>query len=35
MRIHEKRGFKVSGSYAWIRTKEGLNGIKGIEIANN
>ena len=35
MRIHEKRGFKVSGSYAWIRTKEGLNGIKGVEISSN
>jgi hypothetical protein len=32
MRIHEKRGFTVKGSYAWIRTKEGVNGIKGVEI---
>ena len=30
MRIHKRRGFKVSGSYGWIRTKDGLNGIKGI-----
>lgn len=24
MRMHSKRGFQVSGSYAWIRTEEGL-----------
>ena len=24
MRIHKKRGFKVTGSYAWIRTEEGI-----------
>jgi hypothetical protein len=24
MRIHAKRGFKVTGSYAWIRTEDGL-----------
>jgi len=29
MRIHRKRGFKVNGSYAWIKTTEGLNGIEG------
>ena len=34
MRIHEKRGFTVNGSYAWIRTKDGLNGIKGINLTN-
>ena len=34
MKIHEKRGFKVNGSYAWIRTKDGLNGIKGINLTN-
>jgi len=28
MRIHIKRGFVVNGSYAWIRTEEGLKGIK-------
>jgi len=34
MRMHEKRGFKVNGSYAWIKTKEGVNGIKGFEAPN-
>ena len=24
MRIHKKRGFTVNGSYAWIRTEEGM-----------
>jgi hypothetical protein len=24
MRIHKKRGFRVNGSYAWIRTKDAL-----------
>lgn len=24
MRIHKKRGFTVNGSYAWIRTEEGI-----------
>ena len=24
MRIHEKRGFKVNGSYAWIRTEKAM-----------
>jgi len=24
MRIHKKRGFSVNGSYAWIRTDEGV-----------
>jgi hypothetical protein len=24
MRIHEKRGFKVTGSYAWIRTEDAI-----------
>ena len=24
MRIHAKRGFKVTGSYAWIRTEDGM-----------
>ena len=28
MRIHEKRGFKVNGSYAWIRTEDAMKGIK-------
>lgn len=28
MRIHGKRGFKVNGSYAWIRTSEGMKGLK-------
>jgi hypothetical protein len=35
MKIHAKRGFEVKGSYAWIKTKDGLNGIKGIEIRND
>jgi hypothetical protein len=28
MRIHKKRGFTVNGSYAWIKTQDGLKGIK-------
>ena len=24
MKIHTKRGFTVNGSYAWIRTEEGM-----------
>jgi hypothetical protein len=24
MRIHQKRGFRVNGSYAWIKTQDGL-----------
>ena len=24
MRIHEKRGFRVTGSYAWIRTEDAM-----------
>lgn len=28
MRIHGKRGFTVMGSYAWIRTEEGLKWVK-------
>ena len=27
MRIHKKRGFTVNGSYAWIRTEDGLKGM--------
>jgi hypothetical protein len=34
MKLHEKRGFTVTGSYAWIRTKEGLNGIKNSKATN-
>jgi len=28
MRVHEKRGFTVNGSYAWIDTKEGIKWIR-------
>ena len=28
MRIHKKRGFAIHGSYAWIRTEEGLKWVK-------
>ena len=28
MKIHQKRGFTVMGSYAWIRTEEGLKWVK-------
>lgn len=28
MKIHKKRGFKVNGSYAYIRTEDGMKGIK-------
>ena len=28
MKIHKKRGFTVNGSYAWIRTEEGLKCLK-------
>lgn len=30
MRIHAKRGFKVNGSYAWIRTEDGVKGLKNV-----
>ena len=29
MRIHAKRGFKVMGSYAWIRTEEAMKALNG------
>ena len=29
MRIHQKRGFQVKGSYAWIRTEEGMRRLHG------
>ena len=28
MRVHERRGFTVNGSYAWIDTKEGVKWIR-------
>ena len=28
MRIHQKRGFIVNGSYAWIRTEKGMECLK-------
>jgi hypothetical protein len=28
MKIHKKRGFTTNGSYAWIRTEDGMKGIK-------
>ena len=28
MRIHEKRGFRVTGSYAWIRTEDAMKWMK-------
>ena len=28
MRIHQKRGFTVNGSYAWIKTQHGLEKLK-------
>ena len=28
MRIHSKRGFQVTGSYAWQRTEDGINRLK-------
>ncbi len=28
MKIHKKRGFRVNGSYAWIRTEEAMKGLK-------
>jgi hypothetical protein len=28
MKIHKKRGFTVNGSYAWIRTKKGMECLK-------
>jgi hypothetical protein len=28
MRIHQKRGFTVNGSYAWIRTEKGIACLK-------
>ena len=29
MRIHQKRGFMVNGSYAWIRTEKGMEMLNG------
>jgi hypothetical protein len=29
MKIHEKRGFQVTGSYAWIKTSEGIRRMNG------
>lgn len=29
MRIHEKRGFTVNGSYAWIRTEKAMEILNG------
>ena len=29
MRIHEKRGFTVNGSYAWIRTEKAMELLNG------
>ena len=28
MRIHQKRGFQVNGSYGWIRTENAIKGLK-------
>ena len=28
MRIHQKRGFTVNGSYAWVRTENAIKGLK-------
>ena len=28
MKIHQKRGFTVNGSYAWIRTEKGMQCLK-------
>lgn len=28
MKIHKKRGFRVNGSYAYIRTEDGMKGLK-------
>jgi len=28
MRIHQKRGFSVNGSYGWIRTEKGMECLK-------
>jgi len=28
MRLHERRGFEVNGSYAWIRTEDGIKQMK-------
>jgi hypothetical protein len=28
MKIHKKRGFTVNGSYAWIKTEDGIKGLK-------
>ena len=29
MRIHEKMGFKVNGSYGWLRTEDGMKMLQG------
>ena len=30
MRIHEKRGFKIAGTYAWIRTEDGIKRLTNV-----
>ena len=30
MRIHKKRGFLVNGSYAWLKTEDGIKRMKNV-----
>jgi len=30
MRIHEKRGFQINGSYAWLKTEDGIKGMSNV-----
>lgn len=30
MKIHKKRGFQVSGSYAWLKTKDGIKRLSNV-----
>jgi len=30
MRIHEKRGFQINGSYAWLKTEDGIKRMKNV-----
>ena len=32
MKIHEKRGFQVTGSYAWIKTEEAIRRLHGTSV---
>ena len=30
MRIHKKRGFQINGSYAWLKTEDGIKRMNNV-----